>query len=71
MRPETVIEPDAGSACPAINERSVDLPEPLRPINPNVEPSGTSKLTSRTAQNSSAIDVRPRMMADFRVWLRS
>ena len=32
---------------------SVLLPEPLEPITPNVEPVGTSKLMSFSAQNSS------------------
>ena len=32
---------------------SVLLPEPFSPINPNVEPSGTSKLTPFNASNSS------------------
>ena len=32
---------------------SVLLPEPFSPMSPNVAPSGTSKLTSSSAQNSS------------------
>jgi hypothetical protein len=32
---------------------SVDLPEPLWPMSPNVVPRSTSNATSRSAQNSS------------------
>ena len=38
---------------PASVLSSVDLPEPLCPISPNVEPRGMDRLMSRSAQNSS------------------
>ena len=38
---------------PASVLSSVDLPEPLCPISPKVEPRGMDRLMSRSAQNSS------------------
>ena len=53
MRPLAVIWPRSGCRMRARHFSSVDLPDPFEPIKPNVEPSGTSKETSSTAQNSS------------------
>ena len=50
---------------------SVDLPEPFSPMSPNVVPSGISKETSLSAQNSSYAARRPRSSAAFSDWLRS
>ena len=47
------------------------LPEPFSPMRPNVEPTGTSKLTSFSAQNSSYRARRPRMTDAFSDWFRS
>ncbi len=71
VRPFIVMLPPSGYRMRASILSSVDLPEPLRPINPNVEPLGTSNETSLTAQNSSKRALRPRMMVLFNVLLRS
>jgi len=56
---------------PAMTLSRVDLPEPFSPISANFEPSGISKLTSRSAQNSSYFARRPRISVAFSDWLRS
>ena len=43
---------------------SVVLPEPFGPMRPRVDPSGTSNVTSRSAQKSSDF-VRKRMRRSF------
>ncbi len=48
----------------------VDLPEPLGPTMPRVDPCGTSKLTPLSAQNSSNLFDRP-MKRSLRVCERS
>ena len=52
MRPFSSTEPDVGVSVPQISCSSVDLPEPLRPTMPTVEPWGTSNVTSWSAQKS-------------------
>ena len=44
--------PSVGAVMPASSLRIVLLPAPLRPMMPSVSPRATSKLTSRSAQNS-------------------
>ncbi len=51
--------------------KRVLLPEPLSPMIPNVVPTGISKLTSRSAQNSWYRARRPRMTVAFSESLRS
>ena len=51
--------PSVGLMIPASTRRSVDLPEPLRPISPTASPGAISADTSRSAQTSSP-PVRPR-----------
>ena len=43
---------------PATHLSSVDLPEPLCPSSPTVSPCSTWSVTSRSAQNSSWVDLR-------------
>ena len=58
--------PDVGRRMPATHFSSVVLPDPLWPINPNVEPSRTSSETSWSAQKSSEreCDVSSRCLID-------
>ena len=51
-RPCSSTDPVVGVSVPHMSCSSVDLPEPLRPMMPTVAPGATSKLTSRSAQNS-------------------
>src|SRR5829696_5387912 len=59
MRPTVRSRPLVGRRMPAMHFRSVDLPEPLWPSRPTVSPTATSKVTSRSAQKSTA-GLRPR-----------
>ena len=52
-RPSIFTDPFSGTRMPAITLSNVLLPEPFEPMTPNVEPVGTSKLMSLSAQNSS------------------
>src|SRR4051812_17700825 len=54
MRPCMRTAPSVGRRIPAITFSNVVLPLPLWPISPSDSPSRTSKLTSRSAQKSSA-----------------
>ena len=53
MRPRVVIEPLLGRRILAMHLSRVLLPEPFSPMRAKVEPSGTSKVTSSSAWNSS------------------
>ena len=46
------MRPVVGAVIPASSLKSVLLPAPLRPMMPTDEPRGTSRLTSRSAQNA-------------------
>jgi hypothetical protein len=69
--PRTVMEPVLGCRISAMHFKSVDFPEPFRPMSPKVDPAGTSNETSRNAQKSSCTDALRRSNADFRDVLRS
>ena len=51
--PEVLMMPASGLIRPLNILKSVDFPDPFRPINPRHSPRLSSKLTSFTAQNSS------------------
>ncbi len=53
MRPLVWMAPSVGWRMPAIILSRVDLPDPLCPTRPYMEPWGTSMATSLTAQKSS------------------
>ncbi len=53
IRPVTLRLPFSGMRIPARHLSSVLLPDPFEPMTPNVDPAGTSKETSLSAQNSS------------------
>ncbi len=53
MRPSTFTVPLVGFVMPATSLSAVLLPEPLRPMTPNVEPFGTMNETSVSAGNVS------------------
>ena len=54
IRPLTRTLPDVGLVMPATSFSIVLLPDPLRPITPNVRPAGTVNETSRMALNVSS-----------------
>src|SRR5919107_1626892 len=66
---ETV--PLVGRGMPASSLSIVDLPEPLEPMRPYVEPVGTSKEMSRSAENSRASFADPRTKRSLRLVRRS
>ena len=51
--PRSTARPVVGSTIRERIFRSVDFPAPFRPISPMMSPCSISKLTSRSAQNSS------------------
>ncbi len=53
MRPSTRTRPSVGLVMPATSFSIVLLPDPLRPMTPNVQPAGTRNDTSRTAASAS------------------
>ena len=53
MRPSVVMRPLVGRWMPAMRRSRLDLPDPLWPTSPYMEPCGISSETSLTAQNSS------------------
>ncbi len=67
MRPLAVIRPVVGRWMLAISRSRVDLPDPLWPMMPCIEPSWMSKDTPLRAQNSRHWVVSVLwMMASFR-----
>ena len=54
IRPFTFTSPLVGFVMPATSFSAVLLPDPLRPITPNVDPVGTVKERSFTAAKLSA-----------------
>ena len=53
IRPSTLTRPLVGLVMPATSFSAVLLPDPLRPMTPNVEPLGTVNETSVRAGNVS------------------
>src|SRR5579862_2145897 len=69
-RPSTRTVPDVGLVMPAMSLSAVLLPEPFRPMTPNVEPLGTLNVTSVSAGNVS-LGCRSRRMLRCRSALLS
>ena len=69
--PVTRTEPLSGRRILVRHLSIVLLPDPFSPMRPKVSPVGTSKLTSRSAQNSSLTERPPRMIAAFSELFRS
>jgi hypothetical protein len=51
--PRRTTSPDVGASMPAARWRSVDFPEPLRPVTATTWPGASSPLASRTARSTA------------------
>ena len=54
--PHTVTVPSVGAVTPASSRRSVDLPDPLRPMTPMHSPRSTRRFASRSAHSAERRD---------------